>query len=96
VGDYVLRLYPTAKAGQGRQCKVAPYWQGTFQIDRVWDANTYQIENFVNCKTYRANVNLLKTFHFDKDKVNPLGVAAKDVDDIVKGIKMTVKVTSSA
>ncbi len=47
------------------------------------DANTYQIENLVNGRNYRCNINHLKYFCCGKETTNPLCVAAKDVEEFI-------------
>jgi transposase InsO family protein len=45
--------------------------------------NTYELQNLVSKRVFKVNIHRIHPFYFDKDRINPLEVAAHDEEEFI-------------
>jgi hypothetical protein len=87
VGDYVLRLHPSSKLGEGAPHKLGSFWQGPYRITHILQSDSMgticTIENLVTGRLTKTHIAQLKPFKYDPTYVTPLNVAVKDTEEYV-------------
>ena len=77
--SYVLVSYPDKGLGPKPPNKALTPNAGPFQVVRSRnDGNEYELKNLHTGKTVLEPVSRLRTFHYDKERTNPMAEAIKD------------------
>ena len=77
--SYVLVSYPDKGLGPKPPNKALTPNAGPFQVVRSRnDGNEYELKNLVTGKTVLEPVSRMRTFHYDKERTNPMAEAIKD------------------
>jgi len=92
VNAYVLRRYPSTKAGDGKLEKYGTCLRGSYVVTHVTpkpmvygpqDKVSYTIRNLPTDKDSLADVTHLRPFFYDPKFTTPLNVAARDTKEYV-------------
>ena len=80
IGSYVLVAYPDTNYGQGRPSKLHTMLRGPYKVvDKV--RNEYKVQNLVTNRVETKSVFLLREFHYDATRTDPLTIALKDYEE---------------